>query len=174
VQDHATPAAVLHGLRSDLLQKGVQLHDDLTMVVVQRRAAGPAWARTELPLDWQALRQVRDFVNTHTAAAGLDDAARALLEVACVEAYTNILRHGRGLLDGAPVELVARREPALLVFELVHLGEAFAPPADTPDTNFGLYPEGGFGLQIIRGASDGVVYLHQAGVNTIRLTKKLR
>jgi len=94
--------------------------------------------------------------------------------VACVEAFTNIVRHGQGLLEGAPVELLARRAGGALVIELVHLGDAFAPPEDVAETEFGDFPEGGFGLEIIRGASDGVEYLHESGVSTVRMTKRLR
>jgi hypothetical protein len=39
-----------------------------------------------------------------------------------------------------------------------------------PDTDFGVYPEGGFGLEIIRRASDEVAYLHESGVSTVRMT----
>lgn len=170
---HATPAAVLHALRCDLLQQGVQMHDDVTMVVVQREPAGAHAARIELPLRLQALRQVREFVHTHAVAAGLDEGACGLLEVACVEAFTNVVRHGLGLVDGAPVELLARHEAQALVIELVHLGDAFTPPTDAPETDFDTFPEGGFGLQIIHGASDGVEFLHADGVNTIRMTKRM-
>ena len=59
------------------------------------------------------------------------------------------------------------------MFELIHLGEAFTPPADIPETDFDTFPEGGFGLQIIRRGSDQVAYLHESGVATIRLIKRL-
>jgi anti-sigma regulatory factor (Ser/Thr protein kinase) len=170
---HATPAAVLHSLRRDLLSDGVQLQDDLTMVVVQRPPAGQAIARIELPVQLQALRQVRGFIAAQTAAAGLDEAECGLLEVACVEAFTNIVRHADGLLPGAPIELVASRGRNALVIDLVHLGEPFTPPADLPDTDFSVFPEGGFGLQIIHGASDAVQYLFASGVNTLRMTKRM-
>lgn len=173
VRRHATPAAVLHSLRRDLLQGGVRLQDDVTMVVVQRDPANAITTRIELPTRVSELRQVRGFVARHTHAAGLEEGACGLLEVACVEAFTNIVRHGEGLLEDAPVELLARREAGQLVIELVHLGDAFTPPVDPPDTDFGVFPEGGFGLEIIRGASDGVEYLHTSGVSTIRMTKRL-
>jgi PAS domain S-box-containing protein len=170
---HATPAAALHTLRGDLLVPGVQLQDDVTMVVVQRQPAGEHTARLELPLRLKSLRQVREFVGTQTAAAGLDETECSLLEVACVEAFTNIVRHGEDLVAGAPLELVARREAHCLVLELVHLGAAYTPPQEAEETDFGVYPEGGFGLQIIHGASDRVQYLHDEGVNTTRMSKRL-
>jgi anti-sigma regulatory factor (Ser/Thr protein kinase) len=131
--------------------------------------------RIEWPLDLEeALRKVRRFVNQHTQAAGLVEDERGLLEVACVEAFTNVVRHGKGLRGDPPMELVARLEDGALVIDLVHLGEAFTPPAGGSETDLGGYPEGGFGLQIIEGASDGVAYLHHQGINILRMTKRVR
>jgi len=171
---HHTPAAVLHCLRGDLLPPGVKVQDDMTMVVVQRSPAKETMARVELPVNLKAIRQVRKFMDTQTALAGLSEEAGSLLTVAIVEVFTNVVRHALGLVDGAPVELVARHQPKLLVLELVHLGEEFVPPSDPPDTDFSVYPEGGFGLEIIHGASDSVEFTHTEGVSTIRMTKRLR
>ena len=173
MQRHASPSAVLQTLRLDLLEHNVKLQDDVTMVVVQRQPAGFTTARVELPVQLEALRQVRSFVAAQTHLAGLDEIACSLLEVACVEAFTNVVRHGKGLLEGAPLELMAQIHPEALLLELVYLGDSYMPPEDPPDTDFDLFPEGGFGLEIIRGASDAVEYLHDDGVNTLRLFKRL-
>jgi len=49
------------------------------------------------------------------------------------------------------------------------VGDPFRPPSTLPPTHFETFPEGGFGLAIIRKAADDVVYDHHAGVNTTRL-----
>jgi PAS domain S-box-containing protein len=170
---HPSPAAALHSLRAELFTSGVTLQDDVTMFVIQWRHRSEPVARVELPLSMRALQGVREFVGQQAAAAGVEETERALLEVACVEAFTNIVRHGQGLLADAPLELMARRHDDALVLELVHIGEHFEPPGQTAETNFAEFPEGGFGLTIIRNASDGVQYLHEAGVNTMRMTKRL-
>ncbi|MEJ6006942.1 SpoIIE family protein phosphatase [Paucibacter sp. AS339] len=171
VLEHDSPAAVLHSLRRDLLGGKVELKDDVTLVLAQghRRTA----ARIELPLQLASLRALRGFIGQHCLKAGLDELASGLLEVAGVEAFTNIVRHGKGLLAGAPAELLIRREGQNLLLELIHLGQPFEPPEQLPETNFGEFPEGGFGLEIIHGASDSVRYLHHEGVNTIRMSKRL-
>ena len=173
MQRHASPSAVLQTLRLDLLEHNVKLQDDVTMVVVQRQPAGFTTVRVEVPLQLEALRQVRTFVAAQTLRAGLEETACSLLEVACVEAFTNVVRHGQGLLAGAPLELIAQIHPEVLLLELVYLGDSYMPPEDPPATDFDLFPEGGFGLEIIRGASDAVEYLHDDGVNTLRLFKRL-
>lgn len=109
---HATPAAALHSLRRDLLPTGTRLVDDLTMVVVQREPMRASQGRIELPLELRALRQVRGFVASQAAAAGLDEGQAGLLELASVEAFTNVVRHGASLLEQAPMELLARRTAA--------------------------------------------------------------
>ena len=79
----------------------------------------------------------------------------------------------QGLVEGAPVELRTRAAEGLLTIELAYLGDAYQPPAEIPQTDFGAFPEGGMGLEIIHGARDGVRYLHEAGVNTVRMTRRL-
>jgi phosphoserine phosphatase RsbU/P len=170
---HATPAAVMHTVRRDRLQGGGQVQDDVTMVVVQFERDADITHRIELPIRVEALGQLRAFVARHARAAGLEEGACCLLEVASVEVFTNVVRHGKGLLDGAPLELLVRREAGCVVIELVHLGDAFTPPVYIPEADFGIFPEGGFGLQIIRGGCDQAEYLHNGGVTTIRLIKRL-
>ena len=167
---HGTPAAAVHSLRRDLLGGGVVTQDDVTMVLVQSR---PGLHRVELPLVLASIRAVRRFVAAQARAAGVDGAAIGLLEVASVEAFTNIVRHARGLLEGAPLEIVARSADGRFMLDLVYLGEPYAPQGAPAATDFGQYPEGGFGISIILGASDDVEYLHEDGVNTMRLIKQI-
>jgi anti-sigma regulatory factor (Ser/Thr protein kinase) len=178
---HSTPAALLHSLRTDLLPPKVRVTDDVTMVIVQRGSPQHGVARVELPVQLQSIRKVREFVITHAEAAGLDEASAGLLAVAMVEVFTNVVRHATGRPDGAPVELLASvqnsgqgpKSTSELVLEMIHLGDEFTPPADPPATDFSAFPEGGFGLEIIRGSSDQVEYAHIEGVNTLRMSKQL-
>jgi PAS domain S-box-containing protein len=172
---HQSPAAVLNTLRRDLLGPKVQMQDDVTMVVVKHRHQNGSLTggRIELPLALASLRPLREFVLTQALSSGIEEVAAGLLEVACVEAFTNVVRHARGLLPEARAEIMASQESGELLLDLVYLGDCFEPPEELPETNFGEFPEGGFGLAIIRGASDRVEYLHVDGVNTLRLHKRL-
>lgn len=107
------------------------------------------------------------------ADAGLDEADADLLTVACDEAFTNVVRHADGLLSQAPIELLACRQPEQVAIDLVYLGNPYTPPADPGETDFSAYPEGGFGLKIIHGASDEARYSHADGINTLHLVKRL-
>ncbi len=170
---HPSPAAALHTVRRKLLHPGVQLNDDVTMVLVMRPEAGNTTSRRELPISLGSLRAVRDFVRTQALDAGLPEEVAGLFEVAGVEVFTNIVRHAKGLLPGAPVELMAHCGPQELVLEFFYLGEAFIPPAEVVEADFAAFPEGGFGLTIIRSASDALVYDHHDGVNSVRMTRRL-
>ena len=96
-----------------------------------------------------------------------------MFEFACVEVFTNIVRHASGLLPGAPVEIISRYSVQELVFDIIHLGEAFTPPAETVEPDLSTFPEGGFGMTIIRSACSRVEFLHHEGVNTVRMTRTI-
>ena len=50
-----------------------------------------------------------------------------------------------------------------------YLGDSFEPPAEPRETSFEAFPEGGFGLHIIYSACDQVDFLHDQGLNTVRM-----
>jgi serine phosphatase RsbU (regulator of sigma subunit)/anti-sigma regulatory factor (Ser/Thr protein kinase) len=171
VREHATPGAVLHCLRRDLLPSDVSINDDVSLVLMMQSPEKGVRVRCELPVDMKSLRLFRDFVRQQAIRAGMAEAEAAIFVVASVEIFTNIIRHAGGLLVGAPVELVARTSGQEFILEVIHLGDAFAPPEELVETNFDVFPEGGFGLMIIRNACDRVDYLHHMGVNTIRMSR---
>lgn len=170
VQAHPSPAAALHALRRQILRDEVQVVDDITMVLLKRAPAPDTDARCELPIALGSLRAFREFISAHALRAGLPEEAAAMFVLAAVEVFTNIIRHAQGLLPGAPVELIVRASAEEFTLDIVHLGDAFTPPQDPPETDLTDYPEGGFGLTIIPNSCDRVDYLHHQGVNTVRMT----
>ena len=54
---------------------------------------------------------------------------------------------------------------------MIHLGDAFTPPAQPVEPDLSAFPEGGFGMTIIRSACSTVEFLHHEGVNTVRMTR---
>jgi PAS domain S-box-containing protein len=169
-----TPAALLHLLRQRLLRLGAVFKDDLTLALAMRTLGDPLRSRRELPARLEALYDVRGLVEYRARQAGLDEEAAALFVVACVEAFTNVVRHGQGRPSDAPIELVVCIEDEALVVELVHLGEPFQAPEPVPLAALDDYPEGGFGMFIMHSACDRVEHLHEHGLNTVRLTHRRR
>lgn len=167
------PAAALHSLRRKILHDDIQIVDDITMVLLMRIEVHGYETRCELPIALDSLREFREFVAAHALRVGLPEDVAAMFVVAAVEVFTNIIRHAQDLLPGAPVELIVHDTAEALTLEIVHLGAAFTPPDEVEDADLSAFPEGGFGLTIIRNSCDRVDYLHLQGVNTVRMTRWL-
>ena len=100
----------------------------------------------------------------------------AILELALVEAATNVVRHAyRGRAPGR-IEVSLRRDGPALAISVADCGAPFdpdlvpAPPEPDPDDP-STWPEGGMGLPIIRSACDSLSYLSEGGTN--RLTMRV-
>ena len=107
---------------------------------------------------------------------GLPTERRSLLELAVVEAATNVVRHAyRG--RGGRVEVELTREGRAIALSVVDTGISFdptrvPPPRDLDPDDPSSWPEGGMGLPIIRAACDELRYRAEDGKN--RLTLHLR
>ena len=104
----------------------------------------------------------------------LTEERRLLLELALVEAATNVARHA--YRDGAPgpVTLVLVRDGSDLSLSVKDRGISFdpaaVPPPPEPDPDDpSTWPEGGMGLPIIRAACDELRYVTADGENTLTL-----
>ena len=174
VLEHGTPGASLHSLRRTLLHDTVKINDDVSLVLVMLPQGAARRERCELPIEMKSLRPFREFVAQQALREGMSETDTAMFEVASVEVFTNIVRHAKGLLAGSPVEMVASCTRQEFVLEVIYLGEAYLPPEELTETNFDVFPEGGFGLTIIRNACDRVEFLHHAGVNTVRMSRTIK
>jgi anti-sigma regulatory factor (Ser/Thr protein kinase) len=163
------PAMALHSVRSSLLQ-AADIADDLTTVLLVRHDESRPIYRLEAPVSLGSLEAIRNFVTDHALRAGIPEDVAGPFVVAAVEVMTNIIRHATGRLPEAPVEWFLRHKKEGLVLETSYLGDRFDPPTDSPETNLADFPEGGFGLFIIRNACDRVDYRYSEGVNTVRMT----
>jgi anti-sigma regulatory factor (Ser/Thr protein kinase) len=109
-----------------------------------------------------------------TLCAGLSEQDAGLFTLASVEVFTNIVRHAKGLLAGAQVELIADCASTEFVLEVIHSGHAFNPLYKAGVTNSDALSDGGLGMTIIRRACDRVEYLHHKGVSTVRMKSAFR
>jgi serine phosphatase RsbU (regulator of sigma subunit)/anti-sigma regulatory factor (Ser/Thr protein kinase) len=167
-----TPAAALHALRREIDATGARLTDDLTLALALLPGETKQASRRELSRGLDDLGHVRGLVEDRARKAGLDEVGAGLFALACVEAYTNAVRHTRGRPAQAPIELVVRIDDDMLVVDIVTLGEPFEPLDEVVETRFDKFPEGGFGLSIMRQAADRVTHDHALGVNTVRLVRR--
>lgn len=126
--------------------------------------------------DFPSVRLLAAACHGVLAEWGVSSERRALLELAVVEAATNVVRHAYGGRGGR-VDLELSREDAVITLAVVDDGTAFdptrVPPPREPDpADPSTWPEGGMGLPIIRAACDELRYLSEGGRN--RLTLHLR
>lgn len=104
----------------------------------------------------------------------LTEERRMRLELALVEAATNVARHAYRDLPPGPVTLVLSRDGANLSLSVKDRGRPFdphavpAPPEPDPEDPT-TWPEGGMGLPIIRSACDELRYASVDGENTLTL-----
>lgn len=171
VREHPTPIAALQSLRRELLGATVQLTDDVTMALIMRPNPAHQPNRCELPITLSSIRKLRQFTLDNFSQPELDPAHAMMFELASVEVFTNILRHGQGLMADAALEVIAQRNAQELVLDIIYLGDAFTPVPENTEPDLAEFPEGGFGLSIIRNACSSVEFLHHQGVNTVRLKR---
>jgi anti-sigma regulatory factor (Ser/Thr protein kinase) len=126
--------------------------------------------------DFPSVRLLAAACHGVLAEWGVSSERRALLELAVVEAATNVVRHAYGGRGGR-VELDLARDGATISLSVVDSGTAFDPtgvpaPREPDPGDPSTWPEGGMGLPIIRAACDELHYLSEGGRN--RLTLHLR
>ncbi|MCC6129423.1 MAG: ATP-binding protein [Acidobacteria bacterium] len=106
---------------------------------------------------------------------GLAQDRKSLLELALVEASTNVVRHAYRDLPAGLVRLRLCRQNGTIEIRVTDTGHSFDPervgPPPNPDPQDpATWPEGGMGLYIIRSACDRLEYLTESGENTLILT----
>ena len=163
-----TPSMALHGLRRDLLSRAV-ITDDLMLLLIMRTDPARRLSRIELPMALDALDRLRDFVARHAEASGFDEMQAAAMTLAAVEVTTNAVRHATGRLENAPIEVIAEPFGESVELRFRYFADPFVPPEEPAEIDLSAFPEGGFGLHIIRQVCDEVEYRHDDGVNTVRI-----
>ncbi len=106
---------------------------------------------------------------------GLPQDKKALLELALVEASTNVVRHAYRDRDPGLVRIRLSRAHGVLKLSVTDTGKSFDPfsivPPPEPDPDDpSTWPEGGMGLHIIRAACDDLAYFSSHAENTLMLT----
>ncbi len=120
---------------------------------------------------------VRSFAEPELGAEGAGD-----VELALVEAATNVVRHGYGL-KGGPIRIEASEIPDGVVVRISDWGrpipgEALASAGlsrfDFDPANLLDIPEGGMGLSLIASVMDEVTYRSDGGQNVLTLLRRAR
>ncbi len=116
-----------------------------------------------VPPDVVYVGLARLVVTTAARKSGMDDGRIEDLKIAVSEATTNaILAHQRVDRDRPVVLMFGPREDQ---FEVViqDTGPGFEPPLDQDPTDRDWAEEGGLGVTVIRGLTDGVDFIREGG-----------
>lgn len=120
---------------------------------------------------------VRSLAEVELGTEGAGD-----VELALVEAATNVVRHGYGP-EGGPIRVEALGIPDGVVVRISDWGrpipgEALASAGlsrfDFDPTDLSEIPEGGMGLSIIASVMDEVTYRSDEGQNVLTLLRRAR
>ena len=123
--------------------------------------------------DFPSVRLLAAACHGILAEWGLSADRRSLLELAVVEAATNVVRHAYGGRGGR-IEMELVREGSAIALSVVDAGASFdptgvPPPRDPDPSDPSTWPEGGMGLPIIRAACDELRYRSEGGRNRLTL-----
>lgn len=134
--------------------------------------------RVAIPSDVAAVTELATKLRAACADFGLGEDAAYDLELAVVEAATNIIVHGYGGADDGTVEVSWRRDEGVVQVELVDAGTPIPPGAlenaEFPDieADISALATSGRGLALIKASVDEWCYLTSAGRNRLILIKR--
>lgn len=128
-------------------------------------------AKTVLATDLRALERFRCFVRQVLTEHEIPSPADNHLELAVIEAVSNIIRHGCDSELGEGIRCEFRFAPEEITVELIYHGSPFNPPDHIPEITEPA--EGGMGLFLIQQCVDDSEYREIApGLQCLRLSKQ--
>jgi len=171
------PAERVQAIADALAPEGVDLRDDITLLVIEgrapRRPSRDLLLRQSFAAEAAQLKVIRHLVGEVAAKAGMAAEAAQDLVLAVDEACQNIIRHGYRGCEGR-IELSMRRGAGRVTVELVD----FAPPVQQDECRGRPLDEvrpGGLGTYFMSALTDGLRYLRppRGAGNRLALSKKL-
>lgn len=173
VREHAECEAqtILHRILATVsaFAAGTGVVDDRTCIVIKASEAGsksplPGAAALELSSDLDNLPQIREFIRgfcRRETAPPAPDEVIDRLELAGTEIASNLMRHSFGGEPYHRIRLSIEVTNEEIVLRFFHWGGFYEPPAiDLPD--FDDYPEGGFGLFLVKQSVDSLTFSQNA------------
>ncbi|HEX9164280.1 MAG TPA: SpoIIE family protein phosphatase [Gemmatimonadales bacterium] len=177
----APPDAMAMGIRDALSRFGdVSFGDDVSCLVLSAnplRLTEPHCIAETFPASPSSLVGIRRFVRRFLATAVPGDAPaewEETLLLAVHEVATNVLNHGlEPGTAGTTLNVAVGSTPEGVQVLITYEGRPFTPPETVTLPDLAEFPDHGFGLGLIAGATDGADYGTDAeGRRTITLTKR--
>lgn len=149
---------------------GVQPLDDVTLVALEWRRAHELFG--SCPSTLEGVRGLSARLREHWRSGEVPDKAAQELELAFVEAATNVVLHGYGSDPHHEVRVRSIVSGAVVVLEIRDTGKpagASLPAGQTPPPD----AEGGRGIFLIRSLVDAVAYTAGPDGNVMALRKRI-
>jgi anti-sigma regulatory factor (Ser/Thr protein kinase) len=135
-------------------------------------------SQMQIGCDFGAIRKAAEWLRA--GCKDIDPAQLAELELAVVEAVTNVVKHG-GIASTEKLSFELSREGDAIKIVITDPGRPISPAAldlsasalDFDPEDVANLPTNGLGLAIIREVTDDFDYQTQNGINTMRLTKRI-
>lgn len=128
----------------------------------------------EFPAEARYLEQLQNIAKEACGASGMDRKMTTAVLLAVEEGATNVIRHAY-LYDKGTVRLRVVIYRKFVVFSLIDTGRSFTPPgkAISLEKLVETGRKGGLGFYMIQKIMDSVEYFTVAGVNELRMLKRL-
>lgn len=128
----------------------------------------------EFPAEPRYLEQLQGIAREACAHAGMDRKMTSAVLLAVEEGATNVIRHAY-LYDKGTMRLRVVLYRKFVVFSLIDTGRSFTPPGKAINLEKLVESgrKGGLGFYMIQKVMDSVEYFSVAGVNELRMLKRL-
>jgi PAS domain S-box-containing protein len=146
------------------------VYDDRTCIVIKATAADlvasqPGITTMDLSSDLNSLPRVREFIRNFCRGEARPPRPSAMidrLELASTEIASNLMRHTFRSEPYHRIRLFAEQVGAEIVIRFCHWGE-FYEPTSIREPDLDGYPEGGFGLFLVKQSVDTLKFSQDAG-----------
>ncbi|MCQ2551507.1 MAG: SpoIIE family protein phosphatase [Clostridia bacterium] len=167
---------VLHGIRRDIddFVGEAEQFDDITMLLfdLTKKTKGK---RLELDATLDSMGRVMDFIDTELDRLGANMKAKAQIDIAVDELYSNMARYAYGDQVGKVI-ISMSSEGKNVRIKFINSGEPFNPlEKEDPDVSLGLEDRdiGGLGIFISKNIMDKMEYEYLDGYNVITVEKNI-
>ena len=129
-----------------------------------------------LPNDIATIPQLKDFVDTVTKEAGMEEMETMTLNLAIEEAVVNVMNYAYPKDTKGTVDIETTLDDGCITFVISDSGMAFDPTAkEDPDTTLKAEerPIGGLGIFLVKQLTDAVSYERRNDKNILTVKKKI-
>ena len=150
--------------------------DDITLLLLQPRAAGSRRTRITLQNDFGAVSTLQTWLEQLLGEAEVAEDIQAELKLVSEEVVTNIFKYGE-LAASDGVRITLDIDDTRVSLEFIDVGIPFNPLAEAERSDLGSDIEsaaiGGLGVHLLEGLTDEQSYRRVAGENRLELVKYL-